>query len=74
MKELGILEDTDNPLKPYNIVKSKEEIMVLMHQYLPDLPTQMTSEQLSDNYLHYRAVNRRYAGNGFRAYPQSQRH
>ena len=26
MKELGILESTDNPLKPYNIVKTKEEI------------------------------------------------
>lgn len=64
MKELGILEDTDNPLKPYNIVKTKKEIMILMHQYLPDLPAQMTSKQLSDNYLHYYGGNRRYAGNG----------
>lgn len=62
MKELGILEDTDNPLKPYNIVKTKKEIMILMHQYLPDLPAQMTSKQLSDNYLHYYGGNRRYAG------------
>ena len=65
MKELGILEDTDNPLKPYNIVKTKEEITVLMHQYLPDLPAQMTSEQLSENYLHYIDGDRWYAGNGF---------
>ena len=59
MKELGILEDTDNPLKLYNIVKTKEEITVLMHQYLPELPTQMTSEQLSNNYLHYVSGDRR---------------
>ena len=37
MKRLGILESTDNPLKPYNIVKSKEEIMQLTKDYLPDL-------------------------------------
>ena len=61
MKEWGILEDTDNPLKPYNIVKTKEEITVLMHQYLPDLPTQMTSEQLSDNYLHCNGGDRWHA-------------
>ena len=61
MKELGILEDTDNPLKPYNIVKTKEEITVLMHQYLPDLLAQMTSEQLSDSYLHYIDGDRRHA-------------
>ena len=65
MKELRILEDTDNPLKPYNIAKTKEEITVLMHQYLPDLPVQMTSEQLSNNYLHYIDGDRWNAGNGF---------
>lgn len=65
MKELGILEDTDNPLKPYNIAKTKEEINGLIHQYLPDLPAQMTSEKLSHDYLHYKCDDRRYAGNGF---------
>ena len=65
MKELGILEDTDNPLKPYNVVKTKEELAVLMHQYLPDLPVQMTSEQLSNKYLHYKDGDRWYAGDGF---------
>ena len=64
MKELGILEDTDNPLKPYNVVKTKEELAVLMYQYLPDLPVQMTSEQLSDKYLHYKDGDRWYAGDG----------
>ena len=65
LKKHGMDPDTDNPLKPYNIVKTKEEIMELIHQYLPDLPAQMTSEQLSNNYLHCVTGDRRYAGNGF---------
>ena len=64
MKELGILEDTDNSLKPYKIVKSKEEIMALIHQYLPNLPAQMTAKQLSNNYLHCNDGDRWYAGDG----------
>ena len=64
MKELGILEDTDNSLKPYKIVKTKEEITALIHQYLPDLPAQMTAKQLSNDYLHCNDGGRRYAGNG----------
>ena len=35
-KSLGILEPTENSLKPYRIVKSKEEITVLVKDYLPD--------------------------------------
>ncbi len=64
MKELGILEDTDNPLKPYKIVKSKEEIALLMQQYQPDLPVQMTAGQLSEKYLHCTNKGRRYAADG----------
>lgn len=52
MKSLGILEPTDNPLKPYNIMKSKEEISMLTHNFLSDLPAEMTARQLSDDYLH----------------------
>ena len=52
MKELGILEATDNPLKPYNIMKSKEEITALIQDFLPDLPAEITARQLSDDYLH----------------------
>ncbi len=58
MKDLGILEDTDNSLKPYNIVKTKEEITELIRQYLPDLPAQMTAKQLSNDYLHYNTGDR----------------
>ena len=65
MKELGILEATDNPLKPYNIVKSKEEITQLTKDYLPDVSTETTTKQLSDDYLHGISDDRWHAGNGF---------
>lgn len=65
MKELGILEATENPLKPYNIMKSKEEITALIQDFLPDLPAEITAQQLSDDYLHCYECDRWYAGNGF---------
>ena len=64
MKGLGILEPTDNPLKPYNIVKSKEAIEQLAKDYLPDLTAEITAKQISDDYLHGISDNRWYAGNG----------
>ena len=64
MKSLGILENTDNPLKPYNIIKSKEEIAQLTKDYLPDLSPETTTKDLSDNYLHGNCADRRHAGNG----------
>ena len=65
MKELGILEATENPLKPYNIMKSKAEITALIQDFLPDLPAEITAQQLSDDYLHCYECGRRYAGDGF---------
>lgn len=64
MKEMGILEATENPLKPYNIMKSKEEITTLIQDFLPDLPAEITAKQLSDDYLHCYECDRWYAGNG----------
>lgn len=64
MKELGILEATENPLKPYNIMKSKEEITALIQDFLPDLSAEITARQLSDNYLHCYECDRRHARNG----------
>ncbi|MCD8333006.1 MAG: recombinase family protein, partial [Clostridiales bacterium] len=51
MKELGILEDTDNSLKPYNILKSKEEIAALACNYVQD-SSKSSAKELSDEYLH----------------------
>ena len=64
MKSLGILEPTDNPLKPYNIMKTKEEITALARNFLPDLSAEITAKQLSDDYLHCNGGNRRHARNG----------
>lgn len=65
MKEMGILEATENPLKPYNIMKSKEEITTLIQDFLPDLPAEITAKQLSDDYLHCYECDRWHAGDGF---------
>ena len=43
MKELGILKDTGNSLKPYRIVKSKEKITAITRTYLPDSPEEATT-------------------------------
>ena len=64
MKELGILESTDNPLKPYNIVKTREAIEKLVKDYLPDLTAEITTKQISDDYLHAISDNRWHARNG----------
>lgn len=64
MKELGVLEATENPLKPYNIMKSKDEITALIPNFLPDLPAETTTRQLSDNYLHCYEYDRWHARNG----------
>ena len=61
MKEMGILEATENPLKPYNIMKSKEEITTLIQDFLPDLTAEITAKQLSDDYLHCYECDRWYA-------------
>lgn len=60
MKDLGILEDTDNSLKPYNILKSKEEIAALACKYVPD-SSKSSAKELSDEYLHCYCGNRRHA-------------
>lgn len=73
MKEMGILEATENPLKPYNIMKLKEEITTLIQDFLPDLPAEITAKQLSDDYLHCYECDRWYATDGIRIYPEEKR-
>ena len=43
MKEWEILKDTGNSLKPYHIVKSKEEITTIARTYLPDFLEEATT-------------------------------
>lgn len=61
MKEMEILEDTENSLKPYKIVKSNEEILALARRFLPDMSAEITAKQLSDDYLHGSYGNRWHA-------------
>ena len=66
-KSLGILEPTENSLKPYRIVKAKKEITLLASDYLPEtfnLSAEMTAKQLSNGYLHCVTDDRWHAGNG----------
>ena len=65
MKTLDILKDTDNPRKPYRIMKSEKEISLLARNYLPDLSEEMTTKQISDDYLHGRVADRWHATDGF---------
>lgn len=67
-KSLGILEPTENSLKPYRIGKSEEEIVLLAAKYLSGMSgisAEMTSKELSDEYLHCNIANRWYASDGF---------
>lgn len=64
LKSLQILEDTDNSLKPYKVIKTPEEITVLINNFLPDLPATTTASELSDQYLHCSVCDRWHAGNG----------
>lgn len=65
MKILDILKDTDNPRKPYRIMKSEKEISLLARNYLPDLSEEMTAKQISDDYLHSSVADRWHATDGF---------
>ncbi len=64
MKDLGILQPSENPVKPYHIMKSKEEIQALTDTFLPELPAELTAKQLSQDYLHDNMSDRRYASDG----------
>jgi len=61
LKAFGILQPAENPVKPYNILKSKEEIQALANTLLPELPAEMTAKQLTHDCLHDSMTDRRYA-------------
>lgn len=60
MIDMGIIEPSDNPLKPYTIVKTSAEIKELMANFPQGIP----SDSSYDQDLHLCAVNRWHAGNG----------
>lgn len=64
MKEFGILEAVENPLKPYTIVKSKAEIANIMASFYPDGASDGSIDSISEQNLHCKVNDRRYARNG----------
>ena len=60
MIDMGIIEPSDNSLKPYTIVKTPAEIKELMANFPQGIP----SDSACDHDLHLYTVNRWYAGNG----------
>ena len=64
MKQLGILTDTGDPLKPYAIVRTAEEITALTARFLPRLSAEATASELSERFLHHSVSGRRHAPDG----------
>ena len=59
-----VSEDIDKYANGKYVVKSKEKIMQLTKDYLPDLSAETTAKQISDDYLHGSGDGRWHAGNG----------
>ncbi len=57
MIDKGMIEPSDNPLKPYTIVKTPAEIEEIMANFSQGIP----SDSSYDQNLHLRVVNRWYA-------------
>ena len=64
MMDMGIVEASDNSLKPYTIVKSKEELRKTMNTFFCENLADDKTEPLYDQNLHDAANDRWYAGNG----------
>ena len=64
MMDMGIVEPSDNSLKPYTIVKSKDELQEIMNNFFCENLADYTTNLAYDQDLHGYSVNRRYAADG----------
>lgn len=64
MMDIGIVEESNNSLKPYTIVKSKEELQKIMNTFFCKNLTDNKTKPLCEHDLHYLANDRWHAGNG----------
>ena len=62
---MGIVEPSDNSLKPYTIVKSKEDLQEIMNNFFCENLADNTTNPAYDQDLHDVVNDRRYAGDGF---------
>lgn len=65
MIDMGIVEPSDNSLKPYTIVKSKEDLQEIMNNFFCENLADNTTNPAYDHDLHGYGANRRHAANGF---------
>lgn len=73
MLEMGIVEQSDNPRKPYTIMKSKTEIREIMASFTGSAASNSNTENSYEQNLHLYGGDRRYAGNGFRIHSEEKR-
>lgn len=65
MLDMGVIERSDNPRKPYTIVKTADEIQRMMEKFCGDNGGVAEWSETTDANLHFRADSRRYAGTRF---------
>ena len=61
MIDMGIVEPSDNSLKPYTIVKSKEDLQEIMNNFFCENLADNTTNPAYDHDLHGYGANRRHA-------------
>jgi DNA invertase Pin-like site-specific DNA recombinase len=64
MMDMGIVEPSDNSLKPYTIVKPKEEIKKLMQTFYQGILSETDNDGAYDHNLHGYGGNRWHAPDG----------
>lgn len=64
MMDMGIVEASDNSLKPYTIVKSKEELQKIINEFFCENFADSKSNSIYNQDLHGIVNGRRYAGDG----------
>ena len=64
MMEMGIVEPSDNSLKPYTIIKSEIEIKEIMANFHQGMLSENSNGSIYGQDLHGCGVNRWYAGDG----------
>ena len=65
MIDMGIVEPSDNSLKPYTIVKSKEDLQEIMNNFFCENLADHTINPAYERDLHGFGAGRWYAANGF---------
>ena len=65
MMDMGIVEPSDNSLKPYTIVKSREELQEIMNNFFCENLSDNSINTLYDRDLHGYGGDRWHATNGF---------